>query len=202
MKGQIYENRGGFVVRFGRSVSRWFKTRPEAERFLTGLRYEMDKGTFDLRDYAKDKPLAVSNLVTKYLAFKKTKVKPASFRNINNYLTRAADAWGEVNIKNIGYAEIEDLLWAQDFSDKTRADMKSALMPSGHGWSGGMSSRRCRGFPRSGSNLAGGTSSTWRHSKPSSTRWAGYRRTYRLRSPWVSVGLQRMCPYGRRKCFH
>ena len=127
MKGRIYPNRDGYVVRFGRDISKWFKTREMAERFLTGLRYETDKGTFDLRDYAKDKPLAFSNLADKYLQFKQHKVKPASFRNINNYIGKATAAWGQANIKSIGYAEIEDFLWAQQVSEKTRADMRSCL---------------------------------------------------------------------------
>ena len=45
MKGNIYENRGRFIVRFGRDITKSFKTLQEAERFLTGLRFENDKGT-------------------------------------------------------------------------------------------------------------------------------------------------------------
>jgi hypothetical protein len=92
MKGRIYsmqkcpvcdgifyhdENRGGlfckkhqeiaassrFVVRFGRSITKRFSDYHEAERFLTGLRFENDKGTFDVRDYRKDNPLGFENLV-------------------------------------------------------------------------------------------------------------------------------------------
>jgi hypothetical protein len=80
MKGRIYsmqkcplcggifyhdENRGGlfskqhpkiaaddkFYVHFGRSITKRFSEYHEAERFLTGLRFENDKGTFDVRDY-------------------------------------------------------------------------------------------------------------------------------------------------------
>jgi integrase len=127
MKGQIYENRGGFIVRFGRDISKWFKTREQAERFLTGLRYETDQGKFDIRDYAKDKPLAFSNLVEKYLVFKEQKVKPSSLRNLKNYLGKASAAWMQTNIKAIGYAQIEDFLWDQQVSEKTRSDMCSAL---------------------------------------------------------------------------
>ena len=49
-------------------------------------------------------------------------------------MKRAIDAWGERNIKEIGYAEIEDFLTSQRLegsdefvSDKTRSNMKSAL---------------------------------------------------------------------------
>ena len=50
MKGSIYPYKKGYMVRFGRDVSKWFKSNEQAERFLTGLRYEVDKGTFDIRD--------------------------------------------------------------------------------------------------------------------------------------------------------
>jgi len=127
MKGRVYQNKGGFVVRFGRDVSKWFKHRYMAERFLTGLRYEVDKGTFDIRDYQKDKPLAFSTLSKQYLKHKKMTVKRRSYNNLKRYMTLAGDAWGDANIKKIGYAEIEDLLFEQPVSDKTRSNMRSCL---------------------------------------------------------------------------
>ncbi len=127
MKGRIYPNKSGYVVRFGRSISKWFKDRAEAERFLTGLRYETDKGTFDIRDYQKDKPLSFSNLADQYSQVKKQDLKPRSFNNIKNYINRAKIAWGHANIKAIGYAEIEDFLYSQNVSNKTRSNMRSCL---------------------------------------------------------------------------
>lgn len=127
MKGRIYEVRKGFQVRFGRNITKWFKNREEAERFLTGLRYENDKGTFDLRDYAPGKPLAFSTLSAQYLNQKRRSVKRRSFTNLKRYMAAAVEAWGDANIKSIGYAEIEDLLYSQNVSDKTRSNMKSCL---------------------------------------------------------------------------
>ena len=128
MVGRIYPNKGGFVVRFGRNLSKWFKHKNEAERFLIGLRYETDKGTFDPRDYHSSKPLSFSNLGEKYLAKKKIKVGHKHYNNLKNYINRAKSVWQDQNIKTIGYAEIEDLLDAQvDISDKTKANMKSCL---------------------------------------------------------------------------
>jgi integrase len=115
-------------VRFGRDVSKWFKHEVEAERFLIGLRYETDKGSFDSRDYKGNKPLAFCNLADKYLMKKKKKVGKKHYNNLNNYMTRAKNEWNETNIKALGYAEIEDLLDAQNnISDKTKANMKSCL---------------------------------------------------------------------------
>jgi hypothetical protein len=44
-----------FILRFGRAITKRFTNYHEAERFLIGLRFENDKGTFDIRDYRKDK---------------------------------------------------------------------------------------------------------------------------------------------------
>ena len=127
MKGRIYSNKGGYMVRFGRDISKWFKHLYQAERFLTGLRYETDKGSFDARDYQKDKPLAFGNLAKKYLSHKAKTVKPKSLNNLKNYMNRATAMWGFVNVKSIAYAEIEDFLFLQNVSEKTRANMKSCL---------------------------------------------------------------------------
>ena len=42
-------------------------------------------------------------------------------------MNKAINAWGTVNVKSIGYAEIEDFLFSQKVSDKTKANMKSCL---------------------------------------------------------------------------
>jgi integrase len=127
MKGRIYPTRDGYVVRFGRDISKWFRDLPDAERFLTGLRYETDKGTFDPRDYAGDKPLSFSNLADQYLKHKRQTVRPRSYSNLKNYIERAKAAWVDRNVKTLGYAEIEDFLLAQKVSQKTRANMRSCL---------------------------------------------------------------------------
>ena len=85
MKGGIYRvkthGRYYWQVRFGKTTfTRASKT--EAERILTGLRYETDRGTFDPRDYRKDQPLAFNRLADKWLEYKKAMVRPGSFRNI------------------------------------------------------------------------------------------------------------------------
>jgi integrase len=127
MNGRIYENKGGYVVRFGRDISKWFKHQQQAERFLNGLRYENDKGTYDKRDYQKDRPLAFMHLAEQYVEFKRKTLKPNSFRNIKRDMSKAMEHFGYSNVKVIGYAEIEDFLYSQNVSDKTRANMNSCL---------------------------------------------------------------------------
>ncbi len=116
-----------FRVHFGRSTQKRFRSFEEAERFLTGVRYESDKGTFDSRDYKRDNPLGFCTLAEKWLAIKGEEVKPRSFANLNRYMKAAIDAWGETNIKQIGYGEIEDFLFSQKVSDKTKSNIKSCL---------------------------------------------------------------------------
>ncbi|MBW2042849.1 MAG: hypothetical protein JRI76_12595 [Deltaproteobacteria bacterium] len=128
MKGNIYPTKTGFIVRFGRNISKWFKYRPDAERFLNHLRYETDNGTFDNRDYQSDKPLSFSKLADKWLEKKRNRIKPKSFNNLKNYMNKAKKEWKDTNIKKIGYAEIEDFFDSQvDLSAKTKSNMKSCL---------------------------------------------------------------------------
>ncbi len=116
-----------FRVRFGRKTARRFESYREAERFLDGLRYEVDKGVYDPRDYQQGNPLGFAVLADKWLAVKEKELKPRSFANLRNYVSKAKATWGGTNIKVIGYGEIEDFLYAQEVSDKTRANMKSCL---------------------------------------------------------------------------
>ena len=124
-----------FIVRFGRAITKRFTNYHEAERFLIGLRFENDKGTFDIRDYRKDNPLGFENLAKKWLEQKKrTKVKPKTIQSYTNFMDKAIGAWGQRNIKTIGTAEVEDFLFADHrtpngdrITDKTRHNMKSCL---------------------------------------------------------------------------
>lgn len=128
MKGRIYKSRYGWYVRFGRQLTKHFKELSEAERFLTGIRFKTDEGSFDFRDYQKGNPLGFDTLAHKWLDFKKGRIKSTSFAPLRNYMNQAIDEWGGTNIKNIGYAEIEDFLYKRtDISEKTRHNMASCL---------------------------------------------------------------------------
>lgn len=118
---------GRFRVQFGRNTRRRFSNYDEAERFLTGLRWEVDQGTFDPRDYRINNPLGFETQAKKWLEIKMKAVKPTSYANLRNYMTKAIKTWGQVNVKAIGYGEIEDFLHSQNVSDKTKSNMKSCL---------------------------------------------------------------------------
>lgn len=116
-----------FVVRFGRKVRKRFNNFDKAERFLIGLRYEVDRGTFDSRDYQSTNPLGFTNLSEQWLDIKEKQVKPSTYRNFYRYMMNASSAWGNMNIKEIGFAEIEDFLYSQNVSDKTKSNIRSCL---------------------------------------------------------------------------
>ncbi|MEW5734977.1 MAG: site-specific integrase [Thermodesulfobacteriota bacterium] len=116
-----------FRVSFG-SLCKRFRSYQEAERWLNGVRFKTDEQLFDERDYRQENPLGFETLARKWLELKKREIKTSSWRNLRNYIGRATAAWGGQNIRSIGYAEIEDFLHSQtDLSDKTRANLRSAL---------------------------------------------------------------------------
>jgi integrase len=116
-----------FIVRFGRDVTKRFSSFREAEQFLAGLRFKTIEGSFDARDYKKDHPLGFESLARKWLSVKKQGVKPGSYKNLRNYIHRAMKEWGQANIKDLGYGDLEDFLYKQKVSDKTRANIRSCL---------------------------------------------------------------------------
>jgi integrase len=135
MKGRIYESKKkrkdgrpyGWTVRFGKEISKWFTEYLEAERFLNFIRYQVDQNKFDARDYESSQPLAFCNLAKAFLEIKQDSIKPKSYNNLKNYLNRAKKSWSNKNIKMIDYAMIEDFIFAQNVSDKTRSNIKSGL---------------------------------------------------------------------------
>jgi len=82
----------------------------EARRFLDGIRFKADEGIFDHRDYQADNPLGFHNLSTKWLEVKRKEVKPDSYRPLARYIAYASKVWGNRNIKEIQYGDLEDFL--------------------------------------------------------------------------------------------
>ena len=122
-----------FVVRFGRLTKR-FRSYEQAFRFLTGVRYETDQGKFDIRDYQRDNPLGFANLAEQWLTHKKASVGYNHFRNLRADVRNAIKEWGNTNVKEIGYAQLEDILFPRKegdplygLSSKTRANIRSTL---------------------------------------------------------------------------
>jgi len=115
-----------FIVKFP-GVWKRFGSYEAAQRFLTGLRFKTDEGTFDARDYRKENPLGFETLITKWRDAKKETVRPGTYKNIQNYTRQAIAFFGQRNIKEIGYADLEDFLNAQKIGNKSKSNLCSAL---------------------------------------------------------------------------
>ena len=94
-----------------RGVTSRFSSYDEASRCLTGLRFKTDEGSFDGRDYRKSNPLGFENLALKYLERKRQDVR--CYRNVDNHLSRAMKWFGNTNVKEIGFGQIEDFIQGQ-----------------------------------------------------------------------------------------
>jgi len=135
MKGGIYQTKYGYQVRFGRKLTKHFKNLGSAERFLTGVRFKSDEGTFDIRDYQSDNPLGFENQVEKWLKLKATmKIKPRTLKNLEKEMARAVEYFGQKNVKAITSAEIEDFIYAdhrtpagEPIASKTRYNLAQTL---------------------------------------------------------------------------
>lgn len=116
-----------FTVQFGRKVRRRFKEFRLAERFLDGLRYEVDRGTFDERDYKASNPLGFRNQGEQWLIIKENEVKYGQFKNIRSTINKAIGYWGDRNVKTIQYADFEDFFNSLKISNKSKSNARSIL---------------------------------------------------------------------------
>lgn len=129
-----------FIVKFKKTYLN-FREFKEAERYITGLRFKADEGSYDPRDYQKDNPLGFSTLMDQWYADKtvesvnrngktERKIKPGTRKNYTNYKKVLCAYFGDRNIKAI--AEDEGLV--SDFfntltevGNKTKWNYRSAL---------------------------------------------------------------------------
>jgi integrase len=115
-----------FKVLF-RGLCKRFRCYDDADRFLTGVRYETDIGKYDVKDYRRDNPLAFDNISEKYLEAKKGEVKLGSHKAIVNHLRYAQKFFGNTNVKDIKYGLMEDFFKSLSVSGKTKHNIKTTL---------------------------------------------------------------------------
>jgi tRNA isopentenyl-2-thiomethyl-A-37 hydroxylase MiaE len=116
------------IVRFGRQFYKRSTSYEQACRILTGIRFKFDEGTYDPRDYQQSNPLGLGQQIEKYLSIKDATLKPGSLKSLHPHVKRIQNHFGAVNVKGIGYAEIEDFLVAQtDIGDKTKHCLCSVM---------------------------------------------------------------------------
>lgn len=108
-----------YKVKFGKLIKR-FKTYEKASRFLTGVRYETDRKTFDARDYQRDNPLSFNNASQRYEDHRKPDIRPTSYGSMCNHFNKARLFFGERNVKDLKYADFEDFLKTLPQSGKTK----------------------------------------------------------------------------------
>ena len=116
-----------FLVQFGRKIRKRFSHYAQAERFLDGLRYEVDQGAFDYRDYLSSNPLSFIVLSNKYLQNKKSKVASGTYIRFNGIFRTAQEYFQNTNVKNIQYAQLEDFIDSLQVSNKTKSNYLSCL---------------------------------------------------------------------------
>ncbi len=118
----------GYIVRFGREISKRFSTYAEAAQFLSGLRFKTAEGTLDVRDYCADNPLSFKTQAARWLVIKEKEVGQETFRKYTRIIRKACAAWGDRNVKTISFGDIQDFLFADSIkSDKTRSDIRSCI---------------------------------------------------------------------------
>jgi len=128
MKGDIYKTKYGWQVRFGRKLTKHFKSKEKAERFLNYIRVQTDNGEFDLRDWQKDKPLSFEVQAIKWLELKRVQTSKGHWNNLHRYMSQAIEVWKDRNVKIISNGDIEDFLFGVlGISEKTRNMMGSCL---------------------------------------------------------------------------
>jgi len=108
-------------VRFKTTHQR-FDNYNQADQFLSALRH--DVRNYDARDFKKSSPLGFANLAADWL---KTKQSLKSYRHLKRYVRTASEFWGNINIKDIQDAELEDFINSLTVSDKTKHNTISAL---------------------------------------------------------------------------
>lgn len=122
-----HRSNGPFRVRFGRDTTQSYKNYDDAEEFLLHLRHLDKNGKFDPRDFLNSAPLGFVVQAEKWLERKRGEVKPKVLKNIELTFKRAADLWGNRNVKDLSGGDIEDFLLGLKSGNKARADRESHL---------------------------------------------------------------------------
>jgi len=116
-----------FKVKFGQVIKR-FKNYAEAGRFLTGVRYETDRKTFDARDYQRGNPMAFRNASERYKAHRKPDIRKTSYQSMKNHFDKAIDYFQDRSVKDLKYADFEDFLKTLTVCDKTKKNVLTSIV--------------------------------------------------------------------------
>lgn len=123
---EVRSDRGIYVKAFG-ITKRFERNYAGAQRWLNGVRFKKDEGSFDRRDYAADRPLAFDNLIDKWLEYKRDEVSAGYHQHLMEYAGKATAFFGGRNIKEISYAGLEDFSKSLSVGNKTKHNIMRAL---------------------------------------------------------------------------
>jgi integrase len=119
-----------FFFKFGRQIFKRFTSFEEASRFLNGVRFKNDEGTYDSRDYKRDNCLGFANLAEKHLEYERHDVTKGALLKIRCDLEKAKAFFGNTNVKEIRFAHLQDFFMddvLQELSGKTRHNIRTNL---------------------------------------------------------------------------
>jgi integrase len=93
-------------VKFKQTKKR-FTNYQQAKRFLNALRYKVDEGEYDHRDFLGSQPMGFANLGQQWLDRRELDGTKC-VRNLRRHIQYGVEFFGNQNIKDIGYGELED----------------------------------------------------------------------------------------------
>ena len=124
---------GRFYVVFGRQAKKRCTSYLEATRLLNYMRTQEDIGTFDAREYASGKPLALCNAISDWLERREKDVergllKIGTLKSYRPAVKRAIEFFGEKSIKAIRKGDIQDWAnWILDLPKKSKTAYNDVL---------------------------------------------------------------------------
>ena len=116
-----------FMVQFGLDIRRRISEYRCAEAFLDQLRHEKAQGRLDPRDHLSKSPHSFTQLSKLWLERKRNSVAPGTYRLLRCYIRKAQTFFGDINIRSVDYAMLEDWLDTLPGSDKTRANYLACI---------------------------------------------------------------------------
>jgi len=100
-----------YIVRFGRAVRKRFTDYRRAQRYLDGLRYEVDQNKFDPREHQASRPISIGILSARWLEDKEGEIGLKQMRSYEQWLHEACDYWGrDRSVKAVSYSDIKQFL--------------------------------------------------------------------------------------------
>lgn len=116
-------------VKFKQTIKK-FTDYDKAKRFLNALRYRSDEDDYDPRDYRASQPLGFANLGGQWLSIRDGD-GTRCLRNLRNHIGYGSEYFENRNVKDIGYAELEDffhhLRRTTNLSGKTLHNVRTTL---------------------------------------------------------------------------